>query len=510
LAYEDYRHRCEEDVKINTLLFHKIMKDLSELYGDPVLEESLIRYLSFKMYTVMLQERSGWKLDVDQAIKNLADLDALKEERTYELAKAMPMVEKTGIKTRPKVLYKKDGSLSKNGHSWFELLHKMGLPKDTEEVEVVVSVEDPNPESPVQIKAWLMSLGWEPEIFNEGANGPVPQIYTPNKELCPSVLALNHPAIENLEGLGVIKHRIGILKGFLRDVKDGRLRARIAGFTSTLRMRHKEIVNLPKASVPYGELIRGVLIADDGYELCNSDLASLEDRTKQHFIYPYDPEYVKSMMVDGFDPHLDLAVFAGAMTQEESDMYKEIKRRVDNHEEISTEESATLKGLGLIRHQYKTVNYGATYGIGAEKLAKTLGISKEQAAYILDAYWKRNWAVKAFAESCSTKTVNGKTWIKNPLNRFWYELRNDKDKFSAVNQSAGDFICYLWIRNVLNKRPQLTGAYHDEITISVKKGYRKEVEKLLKDSIQEVNERLKLNRDMDIGIGFGHRYSDIH
>jgi hypothetical protein len=493
LSYEEYAHRCEEDVKINTLLWKKIDEDLNKLYDSPAIKQSLIRYLSFKMHTVMLQERSGWKLDVTQAEKSLAELEEIKEKKTSELAEAMPEVEKVGTRTRPKVMYRKDGSLSKNGHKWLELLHRMGLPKETEEVEVVVSTEQPNPESPTQIKDWLLSLGWKPQTFSEGANGKVPQIYTQSKDICPSVLAINHPAIEYLDGLGVLKHRIGILKGFLRDVEGGRLRARISGFTSTLRMRHKEIVNLPKPSVPYGELVRGVLIADDGCELCNSDLASLEDRTKQHFIFTYDPEYVKSMMVEGFDPHLDLAVFAGALTKEQAQAHKDGK---EDH--------------GKIRHQYKTVNYAATYGIGAAKLAKTLDIPKSQAAGIIDAYWKRNWAIKAFSESCTTKSELGKTWIKNPLNKFWYELRSAKDKFSAVNQSAGDFICYLWIKNVLNKRPQLTGAYHDELTICVKQGHRPQVEKLLRESIQEVNKKLKLNREMDIGIGFGHRYSDIH
>lgn len=510
LSYDQYVHRCEEDVKINTKLFQKIIIDLGNLYEAEDTMLDIIRYLNFKMHTVRLQEKSGWRLDIDQAQLNLAYLEALKEEKTAELSKAMPVVEKVGVKTPPKVLYKKDGSLSKHGHDWFQLLHKMGLPKDTDSVEVVVATEDSNPESPTQIKNWLMSLGWEPETFNEGANGVVPQVYTAKKEICPSVLAINHPAIQHLEGLGVLKHRIGILKGFLRDVKGGRLRARIAGFTSTLRMRHKEIVNLPKANTPYGDLIRGVLIADEGYELCNSDLASLEDRTKQHFIYTYDPEYVKSMMVEGFDPHLDLAVFAGVISQDDAEWYKEVKARVEAGKTLSEEDAATFKSLGIIRDQYKMVNYAATYGIGAEKLGKTLGISKDEASGIIDAYWRRNWAVRAFAESCRTKKTLGKTWIQNPINFFWYELRNDKDKFSAVNQSAGDYICYLWIRNVLNKRSQLTGAYHDELTISVKLGYREEVRKLLKDSIQEVNNKLALNREMDIGVGFGQRYSEIH
>ena len=50
-------------------------------------------------------------------------------------------------------------------------------------------------------------------------------------------------------------------------------------------------------------------------------MTSLEDTTKRHYMYPYDPDYVAEMSQDGFDPHLDLAKHAGSVTQNQIDRY---------------------------------------------------------------------------------------------------------------------------------------------------------------------------------------------
>ena len=67
--------------------------------------------------------------------------------------------------------------------------------------------------------------------------------------------------------------------------------------------------------ISLGAEIRGCLIAPEGYTLCGADMTSLEDTTKRHYMKPYDPAYVEEMSKEGFDPHLDLAKHAGAVTQ---------------------------------------------------------------------------------------------------------------------------------------------------------------------------------------------------
>ena len=80
-----------------------------------------------------------------------------------------------------------------------------------------------NPASNKQLKDWLFSLGWKPKMYNEGANGDVPQVRNADRDLCESVLELVsvEPAIADLDGLSVINHRLGVLNSFL-DTVDSR------------------------------------------------------------------------------------------------------------------------------------------------------------------------------------------------------------------------------------------------------------------------------------------------
>jgi len=49
-----------------------------------------------------------------------------------------------------------------------------------------------------------------------------------------------------------------------------------------------------------------------------------------------------------------------------------------------------------------------------------------------------------------------------------------------------------------------------EVILTIKKGHREACEKLLRESIKEVNEELGLNREMDIDVQFGSSYANIH
>jgi len=500
---EDYTERCERDVLINYKLWDRQLSNLLKLYESKREAYKIIKYLTFKLSCVRLQEKSRWKLDVEACIASLERLSHEKEEKVQTLKEVMPNVPIKAKRKKPKILYKKDGSLSSHGQKWKELTEEKGLPLDYEgEIEVVKGFDEPNPNSTSQVKDWLFSKGWKPQTFNfvkddDGSTRRIPQINKPFGEgICDSIKILfdKEPALQELDGISVISHRIGQLKGFLRDVdSEGYLKAQVAGVTNTLRFRHKTIVNLPGVKKPYGEDIRGCLVAPEGYELCGSDMSSLEDRTKQHYMWDYDPQFVREMQTPDFDPHLDLCIAAGVLTEQQ----------VQNHKD-GTEDH------GKLRHLYKTANYSAIYGVGAKKLALTTGKTESECQKILDTYWKRNWSVKRLSKSQTVKKCLGKMWLLNPVSGFWYSLRAEKDIFSTLNQGTGVFCFDLWIKNILAKRPQLTGQMHDEIILTVKKGHRKEVEELLRACIKETNEQLRLNRDLGIDIQFGDSYAEIH
>jgi DNA polymerase I-like protein with 3'-5' exonuclease and polymerase domains len=178
---------------------------------------------------------------------------------------------------------------------------------------------------------------------------------------------------------------------------------------------------------------------------------------------------------------------------------------------LSKDEQLRLfKKIKTIRSIAKNTNYAAQYGAGASRIAITANVSAHEAKNLHETYWKRNWAIKAVAEEQKVKEVDGQMWLKNPVNGFWYSLRTKKDIFSTLVQGTASYCFDIWLRFVLSKRPQVTGQFHDEFIIEVRKGNREKVTAYLRDAIRKTNEFLKLNRELDISIQFGDSYAEIH
>lgn len=504
LSVEEYIHRCEEDVKINHKLWQKCWSYLLRLYGDEEKAWRLIDYLTFKMDCARDQERLRWKLDVDKCTEAYERLSDLKEVKVGLLKDSMPKLPIKKVRNKPAKPYKKDGSISAAGKKWFELLEDQGLPNDYDgEVEYVDGYKEPNPGSTAQIKSWLVGLDWIPQTFKYKRDKEtneftaIPQVNLEHgKGICPSIKKLygKEPSLELLDGLSVLTHRISILKGFLGAVdEEGYVQAQIQGLTNTLRFKHKVVVNLPGVDKPYGADIRGCLSAPEGYELVGSDMASLEDRTKQHYMWDFDPEYVKEMNTEGFDPHLDIGVLAGMITQVQSDAYK-----------------GGDKSIHTIRHNAKQVNYSCTYGITPQGLVRNTGMHLDECSKLHTTYWKRNWSIQAIADACKVKTVNGQKWLFNPVSELWYSLRVEKDRFSTLNQGTGVYCFDEWVGEIRKSGLPVIGQMHDEYIGLIKKGLRDRATKVTKDAVKTVNERLKLNRELDCDVQFGNNYSEIH
>jgi hypothetical protein len=501
LTPQEYKHRCEEDVKINTRLWRDLNIKLNKLYPDVGIKDRFIDYMTFKMECAREQEALQWKLDVNKAEGHLADWEKLKAEKTELLADAMPRKIVTAVRNKPKVMHKKDGSLSSNGEKWVELCKEQKQPETTQSLTVKVGEERANPNSTDQVKDWLFSLGWQPRTYKflrDKVTGDTRKLEQVRKDadLCRSVKALadKEPAINLLDGLSVLSHRIGVIKSMVNLQVDGYVQANIAGLTNTLRFKHaKPLVNLPAVDKPYGKEIRGCLTCPDGYTLCGADMTSLEDTTKRHYMKPLDPEYVEEMSKDGFDPHLDLAKHAGIITQED----------IDKH-------NSGERSLSSLRKNYKVVNYSATYGVGSSTLSRNTGMNKEEATVLLEAFWSRNWSVEKVANTVRTRDLFGSMWLLNPVSKFWYSLRSDKDKFSTLNQGTGVFCFDSWVSLCRRYGIKTIGQFHDEIIALVSEGEEEKTKVTMEQAIENLNNNLELNVPLGVDAQFGKTYADIH
>ena len=302
----------------------------------------IIHYLNFKMECLAKQEDYGLAIDKDSIQKHIDELQSQKDPIISSLKEAMPKVPQYRKKSKPKVTHKKDGTLSKLGEEWFRLLKVNKLPMNySGDLEILTGYDDPNPGSTPQVKDWLFSMGWEPTLFKynrnkeTGKEKKVEQVrhFSPSDpkrgELADCVVKLKekNPAVEYLEKITLISHRISVLEGFLNNERTDRgypyVVAGAGGFTNTLRFKHRApVVNLPKVGKFFGEEIRGSLVAKKGKIFLGSDMVSLESTTKKHYMMPHDPEYVAEMSADGYDEHLSLAVYAGVITEDELEFYK--------------------------------------------------------------------------------------------------------------------------------------------------------------------------------------------
>lgn len=507
LTVQEYIHRCEEDVRINQKMWMQMWILLMDIYGGMDGFERIRKYLQFKMEMRYVQEKNRWLVDRDHAQKALDEYSAIREEKINALRQVMPKVPVKVVRQRPKNFYKKDGDFSKRALDWIKLCNEHGFSAvDYEgDIEVITGWEEPNPGSNQQLKQWLFSLGWKPTEFKQNKKKEdVPQINLPfGKGVCPDIKRLEEevcPELEALDGLSILNHRIPQIETLIKSIdEDGYAHAGIQGFTNTLRMVHSVLVNMPKPERPYSDGVRASLICRDDEVLLGSDLSSLEDKIKQHFIWPLDPEYVKSMQRKDFDPHLTLARMADAVSDEDIKNYQN-KKDPDNR----------IKG---IRSIYKNGNYACQYGAGVPRLVKTTGADFRTAKRIHEAYWKLNWAVKAVAEQQYFKpTIDGRMVLYNPISKLYYILKNEKDVFSTLVQGTAAFIFDYWLGLVYQKYPQLIGQFHDEFIIRIedKEDTRSRAAEVTKQAIHFVNEQLKFNVELGCDIQFGKRYSEIH
>jgi len=468
-----------------------------------------VRYLSFKGDCLREQQENPLKIDREKAQKHFKELEAVVQDKLKELIADMPKVP-VEHKIETSRYRKIDGTLSKWGRDWEAKLKEHGQPSGTLRF---FEYKDGNPNGP-QLKNWLFSLDWEPCTYKfdrdklTGDERQIPQVRyfsanDPRKgELTDSVKSLieREPSLKALDGLTMSQHRMNIFKAFLENSDEkGICVAGAGGFTNTLRLKHRNpFVNLPKADgeVPWGVEIRSCIVAPEGYEMCGSDVVSLEASTKRHYMYPHDPEYADAMGAEGFDEHLDLSVHAGALTQEEID------EKGPKHPEIKS-----------VRKQYKATNYSAIYGVGPPKLARELFIRPAKAKALLNAYWDRNWAIRKVAEEQYVKTLkDGSLWLKNPVSGFYYSLRYEKDIFSTLNQGTGVFIFDSWLMRTRRKGVIVPFQYHDELMTlrNTTTQTQEEVENELHKAMEEVNESLGLNVSVKVDVQWGKDYASVH
>jgi DNA polymerase I-like protein with 3'-5' exonuclease and polymerase domains len=116
----------------------------------------------------------------------------------------------------------------------------------------------------------------------------------------------------------------------------------------------------------------------------------------------------------------------------------------------------------------------------------------------------------------TTKKTSFGEFQLNPVNKFWYSLRNDKDRFSTLIQGTAAYIFDIWLYQcfLLAKKRNLDYSlicqFHDDQACVLEDGMQEQYDALVRDALKKVNEILKLNVEIKCDVMFGYNGSSIH
>ena len=169
------------------------------------------------------------------------------------------------------------------------------------------------------------------------------------------------------------------LNSIMRFEHDGRIHAEINQLRSDtggtvsgrLSMSNPNLQQLPARNKEFGPIIRGLFLPEEGFKWGSFDYSQQEPRMTVHYAASIGEGYEGS--------------------QELVDAYKNAS--ADFHQTV-----ADL--VGIERTQAKTIGLGLMYGMGKNKLANSLGLTKDEAEILISKYNRKVPFVKLLSEKC--------------------------------------------------------------------------------------------------------------
>lgn len=481
--------RCEADVEINVLTYAALLRE-AESTGIDWADALRTEHDTSRLITQ--QERNGVPLDLKLVwTTRLQVVDKMAQNARTVVPLIPPVtLPKSGQGTWPTRQYKKDGTPTANALRYYG--ESFGTDHEYR-TDLIVKTAPINLRSNKQVKEYLLSIGWKPLEWNykKGASGkplrdPVGnKIRTSPKLTLESLESCIWP--EDSQEMGekiceylMLGHREGMLRGWLRDVRpDGRISAKaIACGTPVGRMTHRQVVNVPRNSTPYGRELRSCFTSVPGYTRVGIDLRSCQLRGLCH--YMKDEEFQRQV-VEG-EPHIYAAEMAG----------------------LVGDSKMSQKDKG------KKLNYVVLFGGGDEMVATSLGISIQAAKQVRKTFFKnlpaldrlqkslkRQWKEKGYLDGLDGRAI----WVRAEHMLLVYLMQAVeavviKNFMIGISKADLDF--------------QLVTTSHDEVQYLVLDEQVPWFSMMAEGEIERVNEKFKLTCPQAIDINLGTTWAECH
>lgn len=326
---------CDRDVDTAITEVKKLWRQAQDRYGKDNWIHASFRQNQKDFYLYTAQAYTGVKFNVEKA-KALVEhveqqMQALKQEVDPKLPARQLKTAEQAFYKQPSKPFTKSGELSATMIKWLEkhnakysngVITAYGVEVKLE-ANAVLPVQLPMEiEDNTELKQYFIDNGWKPHEdfwnFKKGPDGK-PLRDSSNKfikttpkiqhagQLCPNLLKLDGDIPQKVVKFLSYRNRLGVVNGWLNNWRiafDGRLSAEISGYAPTSRVKHKTVVNCPKADVKVllGAEMRDLFTVDEGNWYCGTDASALENRTLSSYTYKYDDGAFARMQTDG-DPH---------------------------------------------------------------------------------------------------------------------------------------------------------------------------------------------------------------
>lgn len=358
------------------------------------------------------QEMNGVAFDIKKAKSYVDTLQQKRDDLYSDIRPYLDMeVSNVGVSvTNP---FKRNGDYIKRVLDWYgDSINLVGGPFT--KVEFV----EPDLGSRQKLVKQLLRYGWKPTIFSEKTQQPK---LTEKSEPVDSLLKIEAPVGRDIATWYTLGHRQSQIKGWIKTIReDNRLTAGANSCgTNTYRMRHKGVVNVPKADpkVIFGYEMRDLFIAREGYKLLGYDASGLEARCMAHYTHRFDGGEFAHIVLHGDIHENNAKIFF------EEEVY---------NLDVDSPEFKSYRSRG------KNGTYCLMYGGQPKKLATTLDVPLPVAKRLFDKFWIENEALGEL-RNLVIKMHDARGWIPGIDGRK-IRTRSSHSALNALFQSCGAII----------------------------------------------------------------------
>ena len=542
---------CDRDVDATIAVLKKLWKKAQEMYGIDNWLHASFRQLQKDYWLYSAQAYTGVLFNQEKA-RALIDLVTIEMEKLK--VEVDPELPPRPLKTAEQAFYKmpakpysKAGEQSSALLKWLEkhsatlvggVVYAYGISAPLKANEIFPVKLPMEIDDNTEMKDYFLENGWIPsEGFWNFKKDPITKknmrdgkgklIQTTPKiqnqgVICPNLLRLEGDIPKKVVKFLSYRNRLGVVTGWLNNWRiafDGRISAEISGYAPTSRVKHRVVVNCPKASenILLGAEMRDLFTVPKGYWYGGIDAAALENRTLSHHTYKYDGGKFARMQTEG-DPH-SFNAFA---------FFPHLAKKFD----IENQENKENPEFKPWRNKAKTGAYLLAFGGGAPKLASSLGLSKSEGQASYDNYWKMNAGLGLLKEAVEKYySTAGKNKYVPAIDGRIVSVRGKNVLLSCLGQGTGAIsmsyaACFmdLWLGDLQldslgrpyylykGKVVKRVSMVHDEYSWEIEDGVQEDIKEMGARAIVEAGKALKLALPLagEGKIAFEGSWKDVH